>query len=286
MHNKNTSFPQSYTLRCRGKLISLDTPKVMGILNVTPNSFYDGGKLKTDKEILAHAEKMLNEGADFIDIGGMSTKPGAEEITEEEELKRVLPVISLLRKIFPESILSIDTYRSNIAKQAVIAGADIINDISGGTFDNKMLQTASTLRAPYIMMHIQGTPQTMQQNPVYKNVTEEVLRFFTHQIALAKEAGVQDIIIDVGFGFGKTLAHNYELLKNLHRFQELQVPVLTGVSRKSMINKVLHITPQEALNGTTVLHTIALLNGIHILRTHDVKEAKEAIQLVNYYQSV
>lgn len=263
----------------------LDTAKVMGILNITPDSFFDGGKLKTNKDILQQAEKMLQEGADFLDVGGMSTRPGATEITITEELNRVVPVVKLLQQHFPEAILSIDTYRSAIAKKAIEAGAHLVNDISAGTFDTDMLPTVAALKVPYIMMHIQGTPQTMQQNPQYENVTNEVMQFFTQQIQLAQQAGIEQLIIDVGFGFGKSLQHNYELLKNLPSFTNLNLPLLVGISRKSMINKVLHITAKEALNGTIVLHTIALLNGANILRVHDVKEAKQAIELVKNYQS-
>jgi dihydropteroate synthase len=285
MSNKNTLFPQTHTLNIRGKLFVLNTPKVMGILNVTPNSFYDGGKLKTDKDILLLAEKMITEGADFIDIGGMSTKPNAEEISVAEELKRVLPVIQLLQQNFPETILSLDTYRAVVAKAGIEAGVGIINDISAGMFDNDMFQIVSAHQVPYIMMHIQGTPQTMQQNPQYENVVQEVLQYFIQKTAAAQQTGINDIIIDVGFGFGKTLAHNYTLLKYLNDLSILNKPLLVGLSRKSMICKLLEVKPSEALNGTTALNTLALLNGAAILRVHDVKEAKEVIKIAEFYRN-
>ena len=285
MSNKNTLFPQTHTLNIRGKLFVLNTPKVMGILNVTPNSFYDGGKLKTDKDILLLAEKMITEGADFIDIGGMSTKPNAEEVSVAEELKRVLPVIQLLQQNFPETILSLDTYRAVVAKAGIEAGVGIINDISAGMFDNDMFQIVAAHQVPYIMMHIQGTPQTMQQNPQYENVVQEVLQYFIQKITAAQQAGINDIIIDPGFGFGKTLAHNYTLLKYLNDLSILNKPLLVGLSRKSMICKLLEVKPSEALNGTTALNTFALLNGAAILRVHDVKEAKEVIKIAEFYRN-
>jgi dihydropteroate synthase len=285
MSNKNTLFPHTHTLNIRGKLLVLDVPKVMGILNITPNSFYDGGKLKTDKDILLQAEKMITEGADFIDIGGMSTKPNAEEISVAEELHRVLPVIQLLQQNFPETILSLDTYRTVVAKAGLEAGGGIINDISAGMFDNDMFQTVAVHQVPYIMMHIQGTPQTMQQNPQYENVVQEVLQYFIQKTAAAQQAGINDIIIDPGFGFGKTLAHNYTLLKYLNDLSILNKPLLVGLSRKSMICKLLEVKPSEALNGTTALNTLALLNGAAILRVHDVKETKEVIKIAEFYRN-
>ncbi len=285
MSNKNTSFPQTHTLNIRGKLFVLDAPKVMGILNVTPDSFFDGGRLKTDKDILLHAEKMIAEGADFIDIGGMSTKPNAETISVDEELSRVVPVIHLLQQHFPESILSLDTYRAVVAKAGIEAGAGIINDISAGMFDTEMFQTVVAYQVPYIMMHIQGTPQTMQQNPHYQNVVQEVLQYFIQKTDVAQQAGINDIIIDPGFGFGKTLAHNYALLKYLNDFGIMKKPLLAGLSRKSMICRLLDVNPSEALNGTTALNTLALLNGASILRVHDVKEAKEVIKIAEFYRN-
>lgn len=262
----------------------IDSPKIMGILNITPDSFFDGGKLKTDVDILLKVEKMLLEGSDFIDIGGMSTRPNANEININEELNRVIPVIALLRNNFPECFLSIDTYRSEVAQKSIDTGIDIVNDISGGTFDVNMFNTIAKYKVPYIMMHIQGTPKTMQNKPQYENATQEILQFFINQIEKAQQAGISDIIIDVGFGFGKNLAHNYELLKELGSFKLFNKPIMTGLSRKSMIGKLLDIKPEDALNGSTVLHTIALLNGANILRVHDVKEAKQAIDIVSYYQ--
>jgi dihydropteroate synthase len=283
MSSKNTLFPQTHTLNIRGKLMVLDTPKVMGILNVTPDSFYDGGKLKTNKDILLQAEKMIAEGVHIIDVGGMSTKPNSEEISETEELNRVVPVIQLLQQHFPETTLSLDTYRAQVAKAGLEEGISIINDISAGSFDAEMFATVAAFNAPYIMMHIQGTPQTMQQNPHYDNVVQEVLQYFIQKIEAVHQAGIKDIIIDPGFGFGKTLAHNYTLLKYLNDFSILRKPILAGMSRKSMICKLLNVKPNEALNGTIALNTIALLNGAAILRVHDVKEAKEVIKIAEFY---
>ena len=286
MRAQVTNFESEFYLRANGKTLSLKKPVVMGILNLTPDSFYDGGTLLSKKELLAKAEKHIADGAGIIDVGAISTKPNAVEISEDEELVRLLPALKLLRKTFPNIFISVDTFRSRIAHAAVEVGADMINDVSGATIDSSMLELMGKLNLPYIMMHMQGTPQNMQQNPQYKNVTKEVLDFFTSQIKKAKQEGIRQLIIDVGFGFGKTLSHNYELLAGLKRFETLGFPLLTGVSRKGMIYKALHITPQEALNGTTVVHTIALLNGTNILRVHDVKEAMQAIQLVNCYHSV
>jgi dihydropteroate synthase len=286
MSNKNTAFPQTFTLNIRGKLFVLDSPKVMGILNITPDSFYDGGKLKTDSDVLSYAEKLISEGADFIDIGGMSTRPGAEEITVDEELKRVLPVIELLKKNFPDCILSLDTYQAAVAEKGLEASVDMINDISAGSFDEQMFETLAKYSAPYIMMHIQGTPRTMQQNPHYEDVTDEVLQYFIRKTEAAQKAGVKDIIIDPGFGFGKTLEHNYTLLKNLDALRILNKLILVGLSRKSMICRLLNVKPAEALNGTTALNTIALLKGANILRVHDVKEAKEVIKIAEFYKNL
>ena len=254
----------------------------MGILNITPDSFFDGGKCITEESIIRHTEKMLSEGADILDIGACSTRPNAPEISEEEELKRLIPAIKLVRKKFPNAIISVDTFRSNVAERSVQEGADMINDISGGTFDKKMMKIAGNLQVPYILMHIQGTPETMQKNPTYENVTEEVGNYFTERIHAAIDRGIKQIIIDPGFGFGKTLEHNYELLKNISSFKKLGLPILAGLSRKSMINKVLGTKPEGALNGTTAVNTIALMNGVNILRVHDVKEAKEAIQIFTF----
>jgi dihydropteroate synthase len=269
------------TINCKGILIDVSSPKVMGILNITPDSFYDGGKYKNEADILFQTEKMLTEGATFIDVGAYSSRPGAAHISEKEELKRILPVIDLLVKYFPEIIISVDTFRSEIAKKTIENGAAIINDISGGKMDEKMFQTVAELQVPYILMHMLGTPQNMQQNPVYEDVTKDIIRFFSEQIFKLHQLKMNDIIIDMGFGFGKTLQHNYEILSNLALFKNLDAPILIGVSRKSMLYKPLDITANEALNATTAANTIALLNGANILRVHDVKEAVEAIKIVN-----
>ena len=273
------------TLNCNGKLFVLDEPVVMGILNVTPDSFYDGGKFHSQSEVLAQVEKMIAEGASIIDVGGQSTRPKAEMISEAEELQRVIPVIEIIHKNFPDAIISIDTFRSQVVQKAVAAGASIVNDISGGMLDHEMFATVGALNVPYILMHIQGTPETMQQNPVYENVVREVREYFLHKIPLLRAAGVKDIILDVGFGFGKNTEHNFSLLKHLNEFRIFDLPILVGVSRKSMINRVLKTTPDQALNGTTVLNSIALLNGANLLRVHDVKEARQAIQLFKQYNA-
>lgn len=265
---------------CNGTLIDLSTPKIMGILNVTPNSFYDGGKHNSIDTALRQAEKMLQEGATFIDVGGASSKPGVKKISVDEELKRVLPIIEKIALTFPEVFISIDTYRSNVAAQAVAAGAQLVNDISAGNLDPDMLKIVGELGVPYIAMHMQGTPQTMQKNPSYKDVLVAVRYFFSEKIAQARAAGIDDVILDPGFGFGKTTAHNFELLKYLHTLQIDGIPLLVGVSRKSMIYNTLKTDAAHALNGTTVLNTIALQQGAHILRVHDVKEAQETIRLL------
>jgi dihydropteroate synthase len=268
------------TINCKGNLIDLSSPKVMGILNITPDSFYDGGKYKNELEFLTQTEKMLHEGATFIDVGAYSSRPGAVHISEKEELSRILPVIDLLMKYFPEIILSVDTFRSEIAQKTIENGAAIINDISGGKMDENMFQTVADLQVPYILMHMLGTPQNMQQNPVYEDVTIDIIAFFSKQIYKLHQLKVNDIIIDVGFGFGKTMKDNYVLLSNLSLFKQLDVPILAGISRKSMLYKPLKIAAKEALNATTVANTIVLLNGASILRVHDVKEAVEAIKIV------
>lgn len=269
------------TINCKGNLVDLSSPKVMGILNITPDSFYDGGKYKNETDILFQTEKMLNEGATFIDVGAYSSRPGAAHISEKEELNRIVSVIELLVKNFPEIIISVDTFRSEVAKQTITKGAAIINDISGGTMDPNMFQTVADLQVPYIVMHMLGTPQNMQQNPVYKDVTKEIISFFAAQIFKLHQLKVNDIIIDVGFGFGKTIQHNYQILNNLSLFKSLDAPILAGVSRKSMLYNPLEITANEALNATAVANTIALLHGASILRVHDVKEAIEAIKIVS-----
>lgn len=275
-----------FTLKINNKKLVFIKPIIMGILNVNPDSFYDGGKFNSEKDILLHVEKMIGEGATIIDIGAASTRPGAEEITEKQELERLLKVLNLISLNFPDTIISVDTYRSFIARKVIENGAHIINDISGGTFDTNMFEVIAEQQVPYIMMHIQGTPKNMQQNPQYENVVNEIKLFFQHQLTKLKQLGVtKNIILDPGFGFGKTLEHNYELLYHLNSFKDLGYSIMAGVSRKSMINKVLKIKPQNALNGTTILNTIALLNGANILRVHDVKEAMEAIKLVEFYKN-
>lgn len=269
------------TINCKGSLIDLSSPKVMGILNITPDSFYDGGKYTNTSDFLYQTEKMLNAGATFIDVGGYSSRPGAQHISEEEELKRILPVIDVLLRNFPEIIISVDTFRSTVAKETIVAGAALINDISGGKMDDNMFTTVANLQVPYILMHMLGTPQNMQENPQYQDVTKEIISFFAEQIFKLKQLQLNDVIIDVGFGFGKTIAHNFELLKNLSLFKNLDAHILTGVSRKSMLYKTLDISAKEALNATTSANTIALLNGANILRVHDVKEAVEAVKIVS-----
>lgn len=270
-----------YTLNCNGRLLIVDNPLVMGIINTTPDSFYEGSRFTGKTGILNQAEQMLREGADILDIGGQSTRPNSATVSEEEELNRVIGAIESLHFNFPEAIISIDTYYARVAAEAVAAGASVVNDISSGTIDAGMLPTVGRLNVPYVCTHMRGTPATMQQFTDYENVTREVLDFFIQKTAECHKAGITDIIIDPGFGFAKTPAHNFTLLKNLSVFNVLEKPVLIGLSRKSTIYKTLGITANEALNGTTVLNTIGLLNGAHILRVHDVKEAKEAITLVS-----
>ncbi|GGD99692.1 dihydropteroate synthase [Planktosalinus lacus] len=269
------------TINCKGTLIDLSTPKVMGILNVTPDSFYDGGVLQNEKDILGQAEKMLNEGATFLDIGGYSSRPDAKDISTTEEISRVIPAIEIVLKNFPEALISIDTFRSEVAKKAIESGAAMINDIAAGMLDEAMLPTVAELQVPYVMMHMRGTPKTMQSLTQYEHVTLEVLRYFAERMAAARALGINDIIADPGFGFAKTREQNFELLNQLELFKNLEIPVLIGLSRKSMIYKTLGVKPQEALNGTTALNSIALLKGAHILRVHDVKEAVECVELVS-----
>lgn len=269
-----------FTLNCNGKLLTVKSPLVMGAINITPDSFYEGSRFMNSDAVLRQAEKMLEEGADILDIGGQSTRPGSTPLNDEEELKRIIGPVILLHEKFPGAIISVDTYHSKVATETVAAGASMVNDISAGNMDNKMLGTVAKLHVPYICMHMQGTPQTMQKEPHYENATKEVLDFFIAKIDACKKAGVHDVIIDPGFGFGKTIAHNFELLRNLSVFSMMERPLLVGLSRKSTIYKLLGISASEALNGTTVMNTIALINGANILRVHDVKEAKEAVKLV------
>ncbi len=273
-----------FTLNCKGRLLVIDTPVVMGIINTTPDSFYVASRKVVKEDILALAEKMLQEGATILDIGGQSTRPGSDLLTAEEELERVVPVIEAIRKKFENCFISVDTFYSKVAQQSVAAGADMINDISAGSMDPDMVRVVAGLDVPYVLMHMRGTPQTMQQMTSYENVTREVLDYCISKKDELHKAGIKDIIIDPGFGFAKTIEQNFELLKNLPVFEMLHAPVLCGLSRKSTIYKTLGITADEALNGTTVLNSIALLNGASILRVHDVKEAREAIILLNAYK--
>lgn len=273
------------TINCHGKLIDLSVPKVMGIINVTPDSFYDGGKTFSEKEILDKAEKMLREGATFLDIGGYSTRPGASEISENEEIQRVAEAVESILKNFPEALISVDTFRSEVAKKAVEAGAAMINDVSGGTLDAEMYKTISQLKVPYILMHMRGTPKTMTKLTEYKNVTVDVLKDLSEKIALARVEGINDIIADPGFGFAKTRQQSFQLLNNLELFQNLQIPFLVGISRKSLIYKTLETSAENALNGTSSLNTIALLKGASILRVHDVKEAVQCVKLFENLKS-
>jgi dihydropteroate synthase len=273
-----------FSLNCKGKLLVIDKPLVMGILNVTPDSFYEGSR-QTNDSVFSQATKMIEEGTDIIDIGGQSTRPGSERISVDEELQRVLPAIEVILKNFPQTIISVDTYQSSVAKETVNAGASIINDISAGNMDNKMIATVAKLQVPYICMHMKGKPEDMQQQASYENVTREVLDFFIQKIDECKHAGINDVIIDPGFGFGKNITHNFTLLRELAVFKMLARPIMAGLSRKSTIYKTLGVTAEDALNGTTVLHTLALQNGANILRVHDVKEAKEVIALWQKYDS-
>ncbi len=278
---------ENFIMHFGDKKIDLNTPKVMGILNLTPDSFYDGGKYNSENSFPSRAKNMLTEGTDIIDMGAVSMRPGAVEVPEDEEMRRLLPVIKKISSLFPDAIISVDTCRSEVARQSINAGAHIINDISGGTFDKHMAKTIAELKVPYILMHIKGSPENMQDNPAYENVTNEIIRYFERQLKILNSYQVNgNIILDPGFGFGKNLNHNYKILKNLERIKTLGYPILVGVSRKSMINKVLGSLPKNALNGTTVANTIALLNGANILRVHDVKAAKEAIKIYNYYKTV
>lgn len=264
------------------KSLDMSRPWVMGILNVTPDSFFDGGRYETETAITGRIHQMVEEGADIIDIGAYSTRPGASVVDRQEEVARLAPAVELVRKYYPSIPVSIDTFRSEVAREIYhCLGEIIVNDISGGTMDPEMFGFIAETRLPYVMMHIQGTPQTMQQNPVYRNVTEEVYRFFEERIEALRGAGTDNIILDPGFGFGKTLEHNYELMNHLDVFHELGYPLLVGISRKSMICRLLEKTPAEALNGTTVLNTVALMKGAAVLRVHDVKEAVEAVRIVN-----
>lgn len=276
---QNTAFSTNKTLNINGRLIDLGQPKVMGILNVTPDSFYDGARYTSDLEILHQTEKMLLEGANFIDVGGYSSRPGAEDVSPKEELKRSIHAVRLIIKKFPDAIISIDTFRSEVARAAVREGALLINDISGGESDTKMFDTVAALKVPYILMHMRGNPRTMTKQTEYENIFKDMVDYFHKKIYVLQQLGVKDIIIDPGFGFAKSREQNFELLQHLDHFKILGRPILTGLSRKSMIWKTLDIKPDDALNGTTVLNTVAVLKGSSILRVHDVKAANEVIKL-------
>jgi dihydropteroate synthase len=279
MH-KITKNPSIKSLNCRGKLIQIDKALIMGILNISDDSFFDAGKFNNINSALKKTEDMLKEGADIIDIGAVSTKPGAKDVDINNELQKLIPILTEIKKQFSEAVISVDTWRAKVAKESLDIGADIINDISGGQFDDKMMEVVGKYDAPYILMHTKEKPSVMQKNPSYSDVVTEVKTYFSKQIAEAKESGINDILLDPGFGFGKTVEHNYKILHALNEFNIFNKLVLVGISRKSMINNVLDIEAKQALNGTTVLNTIALLNGADILRVHDVKEAKEVILLV------
>jgi dihydropteroate synthase len=282
--DKDTFLNRKTTLNLKGELLDLTTPTVMGIVNITPDSFFSESRNSTIEAALLKTEKLLHEGAKFIDIGGYSSRPGAQEVSTAEEIDRVVPVIEAIHQSFPVAILSIDTFRGAVAKYSIGAGAHIINDISGGTLDEEMFGTAAALNVPYILMHMKGTPQNMQHSPVYENVTLEVVDYLVEKLAMLKKLGLKDIILDPGFGFAKNLQHNYKLLQEMEDLHIFGLPLLVGFSRKKMIQKTLGVSPQEALNGTTVLNTIALLKGAKILRVHDVKEARECITLIAQMQ--
>lgn len=268
-------------INCRGQLVDLSTPKVMGILNLTPDSFYDGGKYKSADDIIEQIAKMNNDGADFVDIGAYSSRPNASHISLEEETSRLMPVLELIVKEFPDLLISIDTFRSDIARMAIDKGACMINDISAGSLDKNMFTTIADLKVPYILMHMVGTPQNMQQNISYKNLLTDIISYFSKKVFELRKLGVNDLIIDPGFGFSKTLDQNFELLNNLDLFASFDLPILVGLSRKSMLYKLLNTGPENALNATTVANTIAVTKGVNILRVHDVKEAVELVKISN-----
>ena len=281
---KDTFLNRKITLNLKGELLDLSRPCVMGILNLTPDSFYSNSRMGSIDAALERAEICLKEGAAFIDIGAYSSRPGAAEVTTDEELKRIIPAIAAISKRFPEAKLSIDTFRAKVARESIEAGAHVVNDISGGNLDELMFETVAALNVPYILMHMQGTPQTMQQKPVYKNIGLEVVDYLAEKVNALKALGVKDIILDPGFGFAKNTTHNYQLMNQLENLDVFGLPVLVGISRKSMIYKLLGITADKALNGTTVLNTIALQKGAAILRVHDVKAAVECISIVEKMQ--
>ena len=284
MQAKDTFFSRKLTINCGGELFDLSEPRIMGILNITPDSFYDGGRYLAHDKIINHIQTMLDDGCDILDIGAYSSRPGAPDVAESEELNRLLPVLEIIRNRFPDIIISVDTFRASVAKDVIQKfGVQIINDISSGDMDERMFEIIATYQVPYIMMHMQGTPQNMQKNPSYSNVVKEVIDYFSRKVEKLKPMGINDIIVDPGFGFGKSIEHNYQLLKYLDDFKIFELPLLVGLSRKSMINKVLDVTADKALNGTSVLNTLALIGGANILRVHDVKEARETIQLTQKF---
>ena len=274
-----------HTINCKGTLIDLISPKIMGILNITPDSFYDGGQYTSDSAILKQVELMLDEGADFIDVGAYSSKPQAKKISENEELQRLIKPIELIVSEFPEAYISVDTFRSKVAESAINAGACMVNDISGGSLDAEMFKCIAKYKVPYVLMHMQGTPQNMQNKPQYKDIVLDIRHYFSKKVAELHSLGVNDIILDLGFGFGKTVTHNYTLLNNLNLFKSFNLPLMVGISRKSMLYKILKTSAESALNATTVAHTIALQNGASILRVHDVKEAKETLHIFKQLQN-
>ena len=285
MTAKDTFFQVKKTLNAGGKIIDLSHPKVMGIINITPDSFFSGSRKQSEKEILQQAEKMLNEGADFLDLGAYSSRPGAEDISVEEEESRLIPAVKLIKTHFSDALISVDTFRASIAEKAINSGAHIINDISGGTLDEKMFETVGKLQVPYILMHMKGTPQTMKNLNQYDDIVQEISSYFSEKINQLKAFGAKDIVLDLGFGFAKNIEQNYFLLNHLAEFRMFGFPVLAGLSRKSMIWKALAIQPEDALNGTSILNTIALQNGASILRVHDVKEAKECVKIFELLSS-
>ncbi|NLF42692.1 MAG: dihydropteroate synthase [Bacteroidales bacterium] len=277
-------FSKRRTLNCNGRLLNIDKPIVMGIINLTPDSFFEGSRhYRNVLGAIEKAEEMLSQGAAIIDLGASSSRPGSAQLDQEQERERLMPALKAIRKQFPQAFISVDTYWGSLAWEAYNEGADIINDISGGDFDPEMFETVARTKLPYILMHIKGTPQTMQLNPQYDNIIKEVSIWFANKIERLKQSGIKDIILDPGFGFGKNMEHNYQLMFHLNHFRIFEMPLLVGISRKSMITKLLDIQAPEALNGTTALNTLALLNGADILRVHDVKEALETIMIVEKY---
>lgn len=283
---KDTFLNRKQTLNCKGKVVDISKPSVMAILNLTPDSFYQNSRAKSIDDALSKVEHFAKAGAKFIDLGAYSSRPGAAEVSEEEELERMVPTIKAINQSFPEVLLSVDTFRAKVAEEGIHAGAHLINDIAAGNLDERMFETIAKLQVPYIMMHMKGTPQNMQDSPTYENVTKEVFSYFSEKIKTLQNLGVKDVILDPGFGFAKTLDHNYQLLKEMELLNFFELPLLVGFSRKSMITKALGIKTEDALNGTTVLNTTALLKGANILRVHDVKEAVECVELVNRISSL